>query len=113
MSSKEIKIFYSLQIVSECCRQHPGLSLLVCLLHTTPACNLLAAVGACMYHILAAIHTEGDQATAKVTAESRNHKVNVLKLRTLVSNKPRQTEQTQIRLLLQKQSDQGLPCLLL
>ena len=73
MSSKEIKIFYSLQIVSECCRQHPGLSLLVCLLHTTPACDLLAAVGACMYHILAAIHTEGDQATAKVTAESRNH----------------------------------------
>ena len=80
MSSKEIKIFYSLQIVSECCRQHSGLSSLVCLLHTTPACNLLAAVGARMYHILAAIHTEGDQATAKVTAESRNHTVNVLKL---------------------------------
>ena len=30
----------------------------------------------------------------------------------LPAKKPRQTEQTQIGLLLKKQSDQGLPCLL-
>ena len=41
-------------------------------------------------------------------------KVIVLKFQTLVAcqESPRQTGQTQIRLLLKKQSDQGLPCLL-
>ena len=40
--------------------------------------------------------------------------VDVLKFLTLVAcpKKIKQTEQTQIRLLLKKQSDQGLPCLL-
>ena len=40
--------------------------------------------------------------------------VNVLKFEHSLSvNRPGQTVQTQIRLLLKKQSDQGLPCLLL
>ena len=40
--------------------------------------------------------------------------INVLKIRTLscLPKKPRQIAQTRIRLLLQKQSDQGLHCLL-
>ena len=40
--------------------------------------------------------------------------VDALKFQTLVVNQKRlrQTAQTQIRLLLKKQSDQGLPCLL-
>ena len=43
-----------------------------------------------------------------------NKTINALKFRTLgcLSKRHRQTAQTQIRLLLKKQSDQGLPCLL-
>ena len=42
------------------------------------------------------------------------NRVKILKFRKLVAcqKKPKQTGQTQIRLLLKKQSDQGIPCLL-
>ena len=38
--------------------------------------------------------------------------VQILKSIAVCLKRPRQTVQTQIRLLLKKQSDQGLPCLL-
>ena len=39
-------------------------------------------------------------------------KVSKISKTSCLPKRPRQTEQTQIRLLLKKQSDQGLPCLL-
>ena len=63
------------------------------------------------------VHQVKDESEVSTFGSARKEflsMVNVLKYQTLVACKkgPRQTVQTQIRLLLKKQSDQGLFCLL-